>query len=601
MKVTKTHGARALLATLALLLATAPGAHAVRMYAIGNSDNNLRSFESTAPGTPIVNVGVTGLAAGEFLYGIDVRPATGELYGVTSANKIYVINPVSGAATQVGPTAFSPSIVGYVGMDFNPTVDRLRLVNDSGVDLRINPITGALAAQDTNLNPGLPFVTAAAYSNNYNGATSTTLYDIDTNSDTLYVQNPPNNGTLTSVGALGQAVGPLSGFDIDSTGIAYAVLNAGGASDLWTIDLTSGAASSLGSTGTLLDGLAVYSQPPAPVQVDVPSRVVAENSGTTPIALRRTGGSLLDTLVVDVTIAEGTATRPDDFVTTSSTVTFAPGETTKNINVAVVDDAVHEGNEFFQLSLSNARSSTAGPVPVASPSTTIIGIADDDAAPVNTGPTGPIGATGPTGATGPHRRGRHHAVRRTRPSDALVRPPGAPEGPLCRQRGVQGQDPGAQGDQGRRCGHGDREGRAQHPGVRQEEAVQAWALHAQAGGDQRRRDLNRHREAHDQEDLTAQRTVRARASARRSVSRSPSMRMIRPSRWKARALPASRGGIAAKRPVGVMYVSSWGAPDRKTPGAPSTSTCSTRVSGPIVLVITSGPGRARSSVTTTSA
>ena len=129
-------------------------------------------------------------------------------------------------------------------MDFNPTSDRIRLVNDADISLRVNPVTGALAAQDTNLNPGNPNVTAVAYSNNFNGAASTTLYDIDTGSDVLAIQNPPNNGTLTTVGAgLGLDAGPATGFDIDSTGTAYAVLSTGGGnSGLYTIDLVSGTA-----------------------------------------------------------------------------------------------------------------------------------------------------------------------------------------------------------------------------------------------------------------------------------------------------------------------------------------------------------------------
>ena len=72
-------------------------------------------------------------------------------------------------------------------------------------------------------------MTAVAYSNNFSGAASTTLYDIDTGSDELAIQNPPNNGTLVDCRrGLGVDAGPATGFDIDSNGTAYAVLSVGG-------------------------------------------------------------------------------------------------------------------------------------------------------------------------------------------------------------------------------------------------------------------------------------------------------------------------------------------------------------------------------------
>jgi Domain of unknown function (DUF4394)/Calx-beta domain len=399
---TSSRYALALLSVVAGTLAASPSAQAERMFAIGSSDNVLRSFDSASPATALSVVTISGLGAGEFAAGIDVRPATGELYAVTTADRLYVLNPVTGVATAVGSSAFAPSLTGSVGMDINPVADRVRLVDETGVSMRVNPITGALAFQDPNLNPGTPNVTAVAYSNNFSGATSTTLYDIDTGSDVLATQNPPNNGTLNPVGAgLGIDAGPASGFDIDSDGSAYAVLSVGGVSNLYTINLTGGAATLVGSTGASLDGLAIDSQAPAPVRVDTPSRVVAETSGTTPITLRRTGGSLLANVTVDVTVGDGTATSPGDYVAQATTATFAAGATTATVNVKVLDDDVYEGNEFFQLTLSNPRYSTNDGPQVGSPSTTIIGITDDETAPVNSGPTGPMGLTGLTGPIGP--------------------------------------------------------------------------------------------------------------------------------------------------------------------------------------------------------
>ena len=149
---TSSRYALALLSVVAGTLAASPSAQAARMFAIGSSNNVLRSFDSASPGTALSVVTISGLAAGEFAAGIDVRPSTGELYAVTTADRLYVLNPVSGAATPVGTSAFSPSLAGSVGMDINPVVDRVRLVNGAGISMRVNPVTG-VATQDTSLNP----------------------------------------------------------------------------------------------------------------------------------------------------------------------------------------------------------------------------------------------------------------------------------------------------------------------------------------------------------------------------------------------------------------------------------------------------------------
>jgi hypothetical protein len=85
------------------------------------------------------NVTITGLMSGDALTSIDFRPATGELYGVSMMNRLYVINQETGTARVIGTTALNPTISGTaVGLDFNPTVDRIRLVTNTGQNLRIH-------------------------------------------------------------------------------------------------------------------------------------------------------------------------------------------------------------------------------------------------------------------------------------------------------------------------------------------------------------------------------------------------------------------------------------------------------------------------------
>lgn len=232
------------------------------------ANGNLIAFNAQTPGTLTRNLTVTGLGAGESLVGIDFRPANNQLYAVSSASRIYTLNTTTGAATVVGTTAFTPALNGTrFGMDFNPVPDRIRLVSDAEQNLRLHPDTGAVAGTDSALvyaqgdanASANPNVAAVGYTNNFRGATTTTLYGIDSNLDTLVRQGSlggapvsPNSGQLFTVGALGVNTTDQVGFDILAPGdTALASLTAQGAanSSLYFINLLSGTATLIGQIG----------------------------------------------------------------------------------------------------------------------------------------------------------------------------------------------------------------------------------------------------------------------------------------------------------------------------------------------------------------
>ena len=218
------------------------------------TDNNtLVSFDPSNPSEADL-IEITGVEG--VLLGIDTRPANGLIYGITTGNDIYTIDAGSGTATYVSTldTAFEGGTIS--GFDFNPVADRLRLVGDNDQDFRINVDTGEvtvdgdLAFAEGDFNAGVnPNVTAAAYTNAFDGTESTQLYDIDTLLNDLVLQDPPNDGTLVTVGELEVDFDTLGGFDIVSSpngeNAAYAVSN----STLYSIDLNSGVASSIGEIG----------------------------------------------------------------------------------------------------------------------------------------------------------------------------------------------------------------------------------------------------------------------------------------------------------------------------------------------------------------
>jgi hypothetical protein len=286
-----TIGQSGVIQDIAIVLPKPPQAFAVTV------NNNLLSFNTAVPGTILSTVSITGIQSGDSIVGIDFRPATGQLYAFGSLSNLYTINTQTGAATQVGST-LNPALSGTsFGFDFNPTVDRIRVVNDAEQNIRLHPVTGALAMTDSALdydgadpnNNADPNIVAAAYTNNFFGSTSTTLFDIDSNLNILVRQggaggNPsPNLGGLFTIGALGVDPTAVAGFDIGASGAAFAALQITGetASKLFRINLVSGAATligAIGSTDLISDIAIVLPQSPNVFGITSANNLVSFNS-----------------------------------------------------------------------------------------------------------------------------------------------------------------------------------------------------------------------------------------------------------------------------------------------------------------------------------
>ena len=81
------------------------------------------------------------------------------------------------------------------GVDFNPVADRLRVVSNTGQNLRINVDTGD-TINDGTIAPASASVSASAYTNAFPGTTTTRLFNLNLATNSLDLQDPPNNGTL---------------------------------------------------------------------------------------------------------------------------------------------------------------------------------------------------------------------------------------------------------------------------------------------------------------------------------------------------------------------------------------------------------------------
>ena len=250
-------------------------------------DHTLVTFQASTPGQLVSQVRLKGLKAGEEVLGMDFRVARGQLFMLTSAGRLLRVDPNTGDSTPVGNGVTLPAGSSW-GVDFNPTVDRIRVVSDLGFNLRLHPDTGAQIdgdsateglqgdgplryAQGDLLSGTTPRVVAAGYTYNAQNDKITTNYAIDAGAGHLVIQGSlegvtpvvsPNTGLLTSVGPLQIDRFDQASFDIADVGnAAYLVTQVAGRveSRLYEVDLGSGQARLIGAVaaGQALRALAI--------------------------------------------------------------------------------------------------------------------------------------------------------------------------------------------------------------------------------------------------------------------------------------------------------------------------------------------------------
>lgn len=261
-----TRGIAALTAAAALV-AGAPGTgsaqpQSLRAFAIVGDGTLMATFTTDRPQVLDWVREVVGLDGDQFLIGIDFRVHDGLMYGVGSSGGVYTIKTPPDTedvevtkVSQLGVALYGTNF----GVDFNPAVDRLRVVSDNGQNLRHDLGTGTTVEDTVLTTPPATGptrgVTAAAYTNDdRDPTTATTLFDLNTTTDQVVIQAPANNGTLSPTGSLGVDAGANAGFDIYSdltngktTSVTgFAALKVGTSAMFYTVNLFTGATTSVG-------------------------------------------------------------------------------------------------------------------------------------------------------------------------------------------------------------------------------------------------------------------------------------------------------------------------------------------------------------------
>lgn len=286
--IKKSFRLRAVAAAACMLAAVAgtgsAGAQTV-IYGIGGTDTGngpnasaytLFSFNSNAPGA-VTNYGTVTPTTGYALMSIAFQPGTGQLFGLqfngsTNQAQLLTINRTTAASAPVGSPFTIGSIAGTFSnsavISFNPTNGAIRLDTGTQGNYRLNASTGAIIAQDANLNfapspdpnaNNVPQISGIGYTQ----ANPTTLYGYDYASNSLVTQNitpgtASPSGQLATIGFSNlQAIqgANSTGFTVGLTGAGF--LNSSVLGDatpavrdhLYSVNLANGTVTDVGFIG----------------------------------------------------------------------------------------------------------------------------------------------------------------------------------------------------------------------------------------------------------------------------------------------------------------------------------------------------------------
>ena len=189
----------------------------------------------------------------------------------------------------------------------------------------------------------------------------------------ITVQTAPNaTSTIVTYAATGSDNCP-------SSVLSYTPAS-GSTFNLGTTTVTGKNTDASGNTATCTFTVTVNQ--PQTIEFSSPTFAVSEGGGAAQLIVNRQGGSA-GTATVDYATSDGSATQVGDYTIKLGTLTFANGETSKTLQIPIVDDVYLDDDETFNVTLSNP---TGAGVSLGSNTSTIVTISDNDTTPPTSNP-----------------------------------------------------------------------------------------------------------------------------------------------------------------------------------------------------------------------
>ena len=291
----------------------------------------------------------SGVVTGTISYAAGTRTATFLPSSELAANTTYTVKLTNGIKDTSGLGLNE-------GIDAGPVVEQWTFS------------TGAAGVQ----------FQAASYTVNEIEGTATITVVLDTPSaQAVSVNYATSNGTATTSDYTASS-GTLT-FNPGETAKSFTVpiLDDNSPETIETVNLTLSnpvnAALGVLTTATL----SIIDNESTTVQVETPSYTLNETGGQVAIQVTLSSPAAFS-ITVNYATSDGTAVAGSDYTAASGTLTFAPGETSQPIIIAITNDNAFESSEAFNLTLSNITPNTT---PFGVPNSASITILDDDQQP----------------------------------------------------------------------------------------------------------------------------------------------------------------------------------------------------------------------------
>jgi Leucine-rich repeat (LRR) protein len=302
----------------------------------------------------------------------DGTAMAGEDYGASSGT----LNWSHGDASD---KTFTVDILDDTIFEDDDETFNLTLTNATGGATIGEPRTAVVTIID-NDEPGTVQFSSATYSvGEGDGAVTITVTRVGGSDGAISVDYATSDGTAMAGEDYGASSGTLNWSHGDASDKTFTVdilddtifEDDDETFNLTLTNATGGA--TIGDPSTAVVTIIDDDKKPGTLQFSEAASSVYENEVLVEITVTRVGGS--DGAVsVDYSSSDGTATAEDDYTAVSGTLSWSDGDANdKTFFVTIIDDTIHEDDETFSLTLSNAT----GDATIGSPDTAEVTIIDD--------------------------------------------------------------------------------------------------------------------------------------------------------------------------------------------------------------------------------